>query len=514
MRDTSRLSCSWDLEGKKARGGVSRSYAAKLEERIKELESGAFGSAERRIVRYPHPPINELTQTTFATDDSRNTQGTLLRTVSIDPTQISDPPSTVDQHSTEVRGQSQTSGQALSQHSVPPAPQSLPGPEIGNSEAVNAMIGAVLDEPDIRGYFGGSSVGSFMQQVRKVIDTKLDNTASTRSASDYELSTTTAISPAPRRKSRSISSADFTLPLRTIADSLFAVYWDNVHPLYPFLDRQETEADYQNVWLGRELISDEALFHCVLNSIFAISTQLNYSTKNGKRELVADTFFQRAKRCLDMWDTGSLQSIQAFLLLGQFLQSTNEPQDCWTCLGLAARTAQSLGFHLPETSESIPALRTRELVRRVWHGCILMDRIAAMTYGRPTMIPKILARSVPLPIAADEQYVPNEGAGSAQQREHSMATMHFYGETLKLGRLLYEILTHFYLSDQRQIRTVDDLFEHFLGASTTNATARSILDVDRDLTIWQQSLPQHLKILDNGITGSPRNRLAVVLRQR
>lgn len=43
-------------------------------------------------------------------------------------------------------------------------------------------------------------------------------------------------------------------------------------------------------------------------------------------------------------------------------------------MGAAVRTAQSLGLHLPETSAEVEDERERELWRRVWYGCVLMDR--------------------------------------------------------------------------------------------------------------------------------------------
>jgi hypothetical protein len=45
--------------------------------------------------------------------------------------------------------------------------------------------------------------------------------------------------------------------------------------------------------------------------------------------------------------------------------------------GLATRFAESLELHLPETSANAPSVGQRESLRRVWHGCILLDRYVA-----------------------------------------------------------------------------------------------------------------------------------------
>jgi hypothetical protein len=72
---------------------------------------------------------------------------------------------------------------------------------------------------------------------------------------------------------------------------------------------------------------------------------------------------------------------------------------CWMVIGLAVRTAQSLGLHLPETSAQISSPRRQQMTRRFWYGCVLMDT-TLMTYGRPTMVKSHAATVVPLPLAA------------------------------------------------------------------------------------------------------------------
>ncbi len=59
-------------------------------------------------------------------------------------------------------------------------------------------------------------------------------------------------------------------------------------------------------------------------------------------------FYARAKSLLsfDMLGRGSIGLVQALLLMGQYLQSTESSGLCWNVVGLAIRVAQRIGLHL------------------------------------------------------------------------------------------------------------------------------------------------------------------------
>jgi hypothetical protein len=161
-----------------------------------------------------------------------------------------------------------------------------------------------------------------------------------------------------------------------MADSLMQVYWDYVFPLYPFLIPDEMKKEYEKIWSGNGLEYDENMLMCTLNVIFALASQLADFVPPTERETSADVFFSRAKGLFqfNLWDTGSTGLIQCLLLMAQYLQSTDSAHQCWIVTGLAIRNAQSLGLHLPQTINRLQTFRERQLARKIWHGCILMDR--------------------------------------------------------------------------------------------------------------------------------------------
>jgi hypothetical protein len=316
----------------------------------------------------------------------------------------------------------------------------------------------------------------------------------------------------PDGNSQQKSNLNYVLPPRQVADSLMALYWKIVYPLYPYVDRYEIETAYQSLWTGNY---DEPMFLCILNIIFALSCQLSDAIKPEQREPSADVFFVRARETLNfnVWQAGSIQSVQAFLLLAQYLQSTNEPHQCWIVVGLAVRTAQSLGLHLPETSEGVPSSRLRELLRKIWHGCVLMDRFLSMTYGRPAMIGKRSAAAVPLPMAIDEHYLSGDPHRKDSQPEDRPSILDFFIQSLDLYRILNEILLNVYAADPKTGPNIDE-WECFFPSRRHEQRSFSFLDLDRALTLWERGLPCHLTVSNVGNNNEIHRRQAVVLRQR
>jgi hypothetical protein len=69
---------------------------------------------------------------------------------------------------------------------------------------------------------------------------------------------------------------------------------------------------------------------------------------------------------IEILGLGSVQLIQALLIMGLYLQSTDTPDRCWVMVGIAIRVAQGLGLHLRETGDRMALQTDRELIRRIW----------------------------------------------------------------------------------------------------------------------------------------------------
>ncbi|KAK5075323.1 hypothetical protein LTR64_001529 [Lithohypha guttulata] len=380
-----------------------------------------------------------------------------------------------------------------------------------DDSSVHTIIGATPEEYHRAGFFGSSSAGTFMQNVKQLVEQKIgraqqqNSTRVLQSAASAPL----MISTGDARQKH----IDYVLPSRRKADSLLAVYWNSIHVLYPYLDKVKTNQEYIDIWRGEGSAADEQSFLCLLNIMLALSSQVAGPPTDSEQEDPGHTFYLRAKDLLNLMGTGSVRSVQTFLLFGEYCQSTNEPQQSWVYAGLAIRAAQSLGLHLPQTSERVADLETRQLLRIVWYGCVLMDRMLAMTYGRPCMIGPRTGTLVPLPAIPPEGMHRQSDPGVSGRRTDDGLTMSFYVNHLKLFEILHDVLFQFYSSSAGRSQPAGEAYEKYFGQSQGQL---SVLGLDQRILDWERNLPEHFRVETYSLidtSGSIPYRQAVVLHQ-
>lgn len=282
------------------------------------------------------------------------------------------------QYSTHPSTNGQTLTPTTPTAKVPRVPNGKNGSE--PTPAIDSMTNVVEDGEATRQYFGSSSAGSFTRQIRGAIDARLGIPA-TKATDPAPAPNLHGPGPPPRDGTID-HTLDYTLPLRENADLLVDMYWHYVDPLYPFLDRETCHGAYEGIWAaGNPVTPDKRIFLSTLFVIFALSTQLIESLDPDRRDNSSEGYFRQAEGLLklNVWDLGSLELVQCLLLMSQYLQSANNPHPTWMIIGTAVRTALSLGLHLGRTSEGVGDVRERELLRRLWHGCVLMDRCVLLS---------------------------------------------------------------------------------------------------------------------------------------
>ncbi|RAH50362.1 transcription factor domain-containing protein [Aspergillus brunneoviolaceus CBS 621.78] len=358
-----------------------------------------------------------------------------------------------------------------------------------HTDGVNAMMGEVEEERLAQGFFGSSSAASFIRQIRTAIDQRVPSPY--RGTSDSILGAASSSGLKSSRIQRPSTISNYVLPPRKTADSLMEVYWTFVFPLYPLIDSLNLRAEYSRLWTGEPSHSDENMLMCTFNVIFALACQLADFIPPEEREASADAFFSRAKDLLqfNLWNTGSAELIQCLLLMAQYLQSTDSAHQCWIVTGLAIRNAQSLGLHLPQTSARLRNPQEKQLARKIWHGCVLMDRVISMTFGRPSMIAKASGGSVPLPATVDEEYIPSAGTAIIQPAGRP-SVMAFYAKSLELYEILNDILLSLYNPNPDE--SPEDVYDFYFNKQTTEG-GHTMFELDRALTKWSRTLPEHLR---------------------
>ncbi|KAJ5555996.1 hypothetical protein N7513_003638 [Penicillium frequentans] len=309
-------------------------------------------------------------------------------------------------------------------------------------------------------------------------------------------------------------SNDFVLPPRDFADHLLGCFWDRVYCMYPFFDRSSFQKAYENLWmpthraihqttalnvgLGDRMNSGPTsiVFNCALNTMFALGCHLT-DLPIQDRETTVYQFFLQAKHHigLDMIDIHSIGVVQTLLIVALFLQSTPYPHRCWNSIGTACRLALGLGLHDAQLEKSKDPLE-REIHRRTWHGCVMLDMTVSMTYGRPSMTAHL--KSVPLPGGFDLR---------TRQVTEEFSLAAFYVWTIKLYSILDTILADVYKA------------WHGRSSETTPRAQQpeidTIVQLENQLLQYQFSIPPHLswteqsplasKSLDHSILNRQRN---------
>lgn len=183
-----------------------------------------------------------------------------------------------------------------------------------------------------------------------------------------------------------INTTDLDLPHRRVGDDLIHSYFDTVIPLYPLTHGPTFMASYENMWTATKhpahsILEDEAdnsSFYIILNLVFARGCQFSATIPPKERASRSRKFYDRSRRVFsfDVLEEDPLVSVQILLLTSLYLQSANHAHKCWNTVGLAIRAAQGLGLHLDEESSGWPQNQLlKEMRRRIWHTCVLLDRL-------------------------------------------------------------------------------------------------------------------------------------------
>jgi hypothetical protein len=182
-----------------------------------------------------------------------------------------------------------------------------------------------------------------------------------------------ALSLPPRHRDHHL---DNVLPPRKEADRLVNLFFQHLEPLEPIFDRQHFDHSYRQLFDGQELDGDEGAFVCLLNAIFALSTETQELVPAEQRAEASRTFFRRAWALLQperaLWEPGSMTIVQCLLLVARYLQCTSTLHATWMAVGTAVRMAQGLGLHLRQ--DSAIAADKPKLAGQIWQCCVSMDR--------------------------------------------------------------------------------------------------------------------------------------------
>ncbi|RDW56548.1 hypothetical protein BP6252_14098 [Coleophoma cylindrospora] len=241
-------------------------------------------------------------------------------------------------------------------------------------------------------HYSSSVPASFSHEVKSAVDVRLGYPSSGRLSlfpmSDAPLFGSPCQSPATGSKA---PHTDNVLPPRKHADVLMDIYWRQIEPLEPLLEKESFSRSYQALFDGTLADDEERLLLSALNTIFALSTQWQESLPREEREEASGTYFSRAWGLLRpeviIWGPPSLDLVQCLLLMARYLQCTNRSHQTWMAIGSAVRIAQSLGLHNKPDLSSTDSAGESWRRRQLWQCCVFMDRAISWVLGRIPMAP-------------------------------------------------------------------------------------------------------------------------------
>lgn len=342
-----------------------------------------------------------------------------------------------------------------------------------------------------KNFYGSSAAVSFMKELATAVDGGFQRYSDSEDTDmtervKYKMSRNDA------RSTRGLS--DMLVPPRSIADRYVRNYFEFTYNLYPFVHEPTFMAAYDEIWSADAGSYEvDELFYSILNIIFAFGSRLLLDNDRQESFANADMYFERSQELLrfHLMDAGSLLLVQALLLTGQYLQATTRLAGCWNIIGLAIRIAQGLGLHEEQNLDSTDNYIEKEMRKRLWHGCLMMDRIVSMTLGRPMMV--MHDSRMPLPSAVDDENISDDSYLPSTRPSY----MCFFNETVKLYDILADILKIFYSSSEPEFV---DLF-------------LSIFQIEERLNKFHDSVPTHIKF-GFELHEKPFRRQSIVLHLR
>lgn len=179
----------------------------------------------------------------------------------------------------------------------------------------------------------------------------------------------------------------------------------------------------------------------------------------------------------------SLEIVQYLLLASQYLQGTQKSSQTWTLHGLAVKGAFALGLHSNQASQRFSPLEN-EVRKRTWFGCVLLDRVLSMTFGRPPTIPGDYVRLPP-----PAPWPPTNKPQFAMPDLH-MPSMLFFNTSITLHELIGMAIRRLYGQNLG-----DD------AILSESELIPGIFELEQELARWQTTLPPELAMVIS--TGLP-----------
>ncbi|KAJ5936521.1 transcriptional regulator family: Fungal Specific TF [Penicillium verhagenii] len=200
-------------------------------------------------------------------------------------------------------------------------------------------------------------------------------------------------------------------PPQHVASHLVDSYFRSVHPTFPIIGMTTFIGQFNSLYTDPKVRPGKRWL-AVLNLIFAITAR-HYLLMGLPIHSEAESYlvyFTRAWRLgidnVALLSHPNLQQVQVEGLAAFYLLSVGQVNRSWIILGVAIRSAVTMGLNLRNESSTIGHL-SKEIRYRVWWALFMLDTVLCVMTGRPPSTSDTFC-STPLPLPYTEEEFSDE----------------------------------------------------------------------------------------------------------
>ncbi|KAF5261613.1 hypothetical protein FOXYS1_7687 [Fusarium oxysporum] len=169
------------------------------------------------------------------------------------------------------------------------------------------------------------------------------------------------------------------------------LFWDSWHCCYQLLDEEEFKAHYKSLWnepIGNKRrdspLVDIVLALCMQFGVTSLPRQSGYKAEINSRDaaVAGRWLYQRCQRLISCdLERPTLETFQCQLWSAVYLANASYQNMAQNMLGVAARTAYTLGLHI-EPGNDLP-IKEGEARKRAWCIMFMFETRSCIRLGRP-----------------------------------------------------------------------------------------------------------------------------------
>ncbi|KAI8391513.1 fungal-specific transcription factor domain-containing protein [Radiomyces spectabilis] len=291
---------------------------------------------------------------------------------------------------------------------------------------------------------------------------------------------------------------------RHTSDQLLKIYFANIHPVLPVINKTDFLKQYRDQ-------ADTYPPADLLNAMFGAAARfmecedLNRKNKSSERPETAwdvpvgwsDRFFDRAQQIICMpTGTSSIAKVQAIILIHNHSGNLDSKSSaCWLLGGMAIRLAQNFGLNRNCEHWDIPESE-KQTRKRIWWSLLVTDRFQAASLGRPISIrdedndigyPDATAswqEILDVPDPSDDDHsgprFPSAMRGVPKNPEGRAEIYQLFIQLVKLSEILGHILQGLYTPKAQKL-------------SYQQGSDAIVTRLDHELTEWRFGFPKALQ---------------------